>query len=159
MSNEKPEKTRRDVLWSTVVIGTGLGLAATALAWVKSLSPKVLYEPPTKRRLGAPDRFPEGRTYLSDERLFVLRQGNAYRAISAICTHLGCTVGEGEGGGYHCPCHGSVFTADGTNESGPAPKPLPWRPLTLMGGALVVDLEGEVGPDAALEVAAEARPQ
>lgn len=153
MSEERERTSRRSLLWRTAVTGTGLGLLATALAWAKSLSPKVLYEPPTRRRLGPPDRFPEGRTYLADHRLFVLREGGAYRALSAICTHLGCTVGEAEGGGYHCPCHGSVFSSDGTNEAGPAPRPLPWHPLTLRGGALVVDLADEVGADVALEVA------
>jgi len=152
MSEEQRPTTRRDLLWRTAVMGSGLGLLATALAWAKSLVPKVLYEPPTRRRLGPPGRFPEGRTYLADQRLFVLRKGGAYRALSAICTHLGCTVGEAEGGGYHCPCHGSVFSADGTNEAGPAPKPLPWRPLTLRGGALIVDLGAEVGPEVALQV-------
>ena len=161
MSDDPQPTTRRALLWRSVVAGTGLGLLATALAWARSLAPNVLYEPPTKRRLGPPARFPEGRTYLSEERIFVLRQGNAYRAISAVCTHLGCTVGEGEGGGYHCPCHGSRFSEAGKNEAGPAPRPLPWHPLTLTGGALVVDLEGEVGPDVRLEVAVptEGRPQ
>ena len=159
MSDDPQRTTRRNLLWKSVVAGTGLGLFATVLAWAKSLSPKVLYEPPTKRRLGPPDRFPEGRTYLSDERIFVLRKGNAYRAISAVCTHLGCTVGEGEAGGYHCPCHGSRFSETGSNDAGPAPRPLPWHPLTLTGGALVVDLEGEVGPDDRLEIAVEGQPQ
>ncbi len=159
MKDDPPETTRRNLLWKSVVAGTGLGLLATALAWARSLSPKVLYEPPTKRRIGPPGRFPEGRTFLSEERIFVLRQGNAYRAISAVCTHLGCTVGEADGGGYHCPCHGSFFSETGTNEAGPAPRPLPWLPLTVTGGALVVDLEGEVGPDHRLEVAVEGKPQ
>ena len=46
----------------------------------------------------------------------MLREGSAYRAISAVCTHLGCTVGEGEEGGYHCPCHGSRFSETGKND-------------------------------------------
>lgn len=159
MSEDSRPPTRRHLLWRGVVAGTGLGLLATVLAWARALKPRVLYEPPTKRRLGRPDRFPEGRTYLSDERVFVLRKGNAFRALSAVCTHLGCTVGEGENGGYHCPCHGSRFSATGKNEAGPAPRPLPWHPMTLTGGALVVDLAGQVGPDDQLEVPVVARPQ
>lgn len=159
MSDDPQPTTRRNLLWKGVVGGTSLGLLATVIAWAKALRPKVLYEPPTKRRLGPPERFPEGRTYLADERVFVLRKGNAFRAVSAICTHLGCTVGEGEDGGYHCPCHGSRFSAEGTNEAGPAPRPLPWHPLTITGGALVVDLDGEIGPDESLEVALEGKPQ
>lgn len=44
-------------------------------------------------------------------------------ALSAICTHQGCTV-KGDGGELVCPCHGSVYDLSGANVSGPAPKPL-----------------------------------
>ncbi len=121
-----------------------------AYAWGRSLVPNVLYEPPKKRRLGAPTRFPEGSTFLQEEKVFIVRQGAALRAISAICTHLGCTVGV-QDAGYHCPCHGSAFDATGENLSGPAPRPLPWHPLSLRGGALIVDLGSEVGPEVTLE--------
>ncbi|MGM0931035.1 MAG: ubiquinol-cytochrome c reductase iron-sulfur subunit [Actinomycetota bacterium] len=45
-------------------------------------------------------------------------------AFSAICTHQGCTVAP-TGAEFHCPCHGSVFSAqDGAVLDGPAAKPL-----------------------------------
>lgn len=44
-------------------------------------------------------------------------------ALSAICTHQGCTVTV-DGGQLVCPCHGSVFDLSGANVSGPAPRPL-----------------------------------
>lgn len=45
-------------------------------------------------------------------------------AMSAICTHNGCTVAP-DGAELKCPCHGSVFKADdGSNVSGPAKEPL-----------------------------------
>ena len=51
------------------------------------------------------------------------------KAISAVCTHLGCIVEYSpEQNNLHCNCHGSVFTLDGKNVSGPAPRPLePFR--------------------------------
>ncbi|WP_426593615.1 ubiquinol-cytochrome c reductase iron-sulfur subunit [Cellulomonas sp. McL0617] len=45
-------------------------------------------------------------------------------ALSAICTHQGCTVAPGKTQ-LICPCHGSVYALTGANVSGPAPKPLP----------------------------------
>ena len=49
--------------------------------------------------------------------------GDAYEGISAICTHMGCTV-EPSRSGFRCPCHGSVYDSGGKNVSGPAPRPL-----------------------------------
>jgi menaquinol-cytochrome c reductase iron-sulfur subunit len=45
--------------------------------------------------------------------------------LSPICTHLGCHVDWVKSANqFHCPCHGSVYTIDGLNVSGPAPLPL-----------------------------------
>jgi menaquinol-cytochrome c reductase iron-sulfur subunit len=115
--------------------------------------PNVRREPPAKRRLGSPDRFPLGHTFLADHQVFLIRDEKGFRALSAVCTHLGCTVGR-SGDGYHCPCHGSAFAEDGKNTAGPAPRPLYWRPVTLTGGgSLVVDMESEVAPEVRLPLA------
>jgi ubiquinol-cytochrome c reductase iron-sulfur subunit len=39
------------------------------------------------------------------------------------CTHLGCVplFGQGEYGGWFCPCHGSVYDTSGRIRKGPAP--------------------------------------
>lgn len=152
MSEPRPRPTRRSFLRAAALGSAAAGLLAHAVAWARALVPNVRYEPPTTRRLGPPARFPEGRTFLRDERIFLLRHGDVFRALSAVCTHLGCTVGS-QGKGYHCPCHGSTFSADGGNTGGPAPRPLPWRPLRLGGdGSLLVDLAAETGPTTKLVV-------
>ena len=58
-------------------------------------------------------------------RAFFLRrvEGEAFEAISSVCTHMGCTVAPA-GDGFRCPCHGSTFDRDGRNTGGPAPRPL-----------------------------------
>jgi ubiquinol-cytochrome c reductase iron-sulfur subunit len=40
-----------------------------------------------------------------------------------VCTHLGCVpiAGQGDFGGYYCPCHGSHYDASGRIRKGPAP--------------------------------------
>lgn len=51
---------------------------------------------------------------------------NTWVALTAVCTHLGCTVQyEPQMDRIHCACHGGVYNAHtGANVSGPPPKPL-----------------------------------
>lgn len=144
--------SRRSLLKAAALGGAAVGCLGHGAAWLRALKPDVRYETPPERRLGPPSRFPEGVTFLREERLFVLREDDRLRALSAACTHLGCTVDRAEEG-YRCPCHGSEFDASGKNVSGPAPRPLPWLALKLGGdGSVIVDLAREVGPDVALAV-------
>jgi cytochrome b6-f complex iron-sulfur subunit len=168
---DRPPKDRREFLWT---LGTGAGIAAIAAqagASLRSLVPNVTYDAPTTVKLGEPEAFPDGLKFLPDERLFVFRNGKTFHAISAVCTHLGCTVRAEAlsrpqeatvGGtslrlthGFSCPCHGSRYGGDGSNESGPAPRPLAWYQLSVSpdDGQLVVDLAREVGRDFRLTLA------
>jgi menaquinol-cytochrome c reductase iron-sulfur subunit len=155
-------------------LGTGAGICAIGYqgaASMRSLIPNVSYDAPTTVKLGMPHDFPDGLKFLPDERLFVFRDGNVFHAISAVCTHLGCTVRaealsqpetKSVDGSplrlthrFACPCHGSRYTGDGTNVAGPAPKPLTWFQLSVApdDGQLVADLAQEVGRDFRLTVA------
>ncbi len=123
-------------------------VAASAVASVRFLVPNVLYEPGQRFKAGKPDDFADGSvTFLEDERVFLVRKGNAFRCLSAICTHLGCTVNRADRG-YHCPCHGSVFDDQGAVKSGPAPRGLDWFLVTLSkDNRLLVDKSQRVSAD------------
>ncbi|UUL75239.1 FAD-dependent oxidoreductase [Pseudarthrobacter sp. Fe7] len=55
--------------------------------------------------------------------------GGHLHAVSAICTHLGCTVGFNRSERtWDCPCHGSRFDVDGKVIQGPATEDLAQRP-------------------------------
>lgn len=59
------------------------------------------------------------------------------KAFSAICTHMGCTVGPGKGE-LDCPCHGSKYNlTTGEVIGGPAPKPLTAVPVKVVNGEVV----------------------
>ena len=64
--------------------------------------------------------------FKKDQRVWIVRQEDgSFFAISAICTHLGCTPNWfAIDNKFKCPCHGSGFYRDGTNYEGPAPRPL-----------------------------------
>ncbi len=165
------KKDRRDFLLK-LGIGSGIAaLGAQAVASMRSLVPNVSYDAPTTVKLGMPNDFPDGLKFLPDERLFVFREGNTFHAVSAVCTHLGCTVRaealpqpevksvDGKSlkltHRFLCPCHGSRYSGDGSNVSGPAPKPLAWYHLSVSpdDGELVVDLARSVDRDFRLTVA------
>ena len=134
--------------WCSALFAVGASLAAAG----RFLVPNVLYEPNRRFKALKPDDYPEGSTFLPNLRVFLFRKGNSYRAASAVCSHLGCTVNLA-GNGFHCPCHGSVFDQSGAVVSGPAPSPLAWFELALSrDGRLVIDTSQPVKPDKYLVV-------
>lgn len=64
-----------------------------------------------------------------EEKLAVRRDAEGrLHAVSATCTHKGCTVTWNNAEQtWDCPCHGSIFAADGSVLHGPAVLPLPPR--------------------------------
>jgi menaquinol-cytochrome c reductase iron-sulfur subunit len=57
--------------------------------------------------------------------VYIDREGDGYRALSATCTHLGCRVRWEEASRqFLCPCHGGVYDRSGRVVSGPPPVPL-----------------------------------
>jgi cytochrome b6-f complex iron-sulfur subunit len=58
--------------------------------------------------------------------LLIHSENGKWVALSARCTHLGCTVQfDGANKRIFCACHGGVYDpATGKNLSGPPPKPL-----------------------------------
>jgi nitrite reductase/ring-hydroxylating ferredoxin subunit len=64
-------------------------------------------------------------TFFSADRTFVCRDSGGLYALTAVCTHAGCTIGfSGAGSGFSCPCHGSRFDFVGNVTGGPAASPL-----------------------------------
>lgn len=168
--NEQLNKPRRSFLGK--LTGGVLGLGAVSTLWfsVRSLIPNILYEPPRKVKIGLPDTFQDGVSFIDEQRIYIIRDGNTFHAISGICTHLGCTLkfspfkNEKEitvrnlsytsKGEFHCPCHGSKFRDEGTNFAGPAPRSLQWFSVELApeDGQLTVDMAQKVDRDFRLVV-------
>jgi Rieske Fe-S protein len=67
-----------------------------------------------------------------------MADGN-YRAFSAVCTHLNCTVQYRQReGDIWCACHNGVYNLQGAVVSGPPPKPLEPFEVHTRGDEIVV---------------------
>ncbi len=59
--------------------------------------------------------------------------------LGQTCTHLGCPVAwTAQSNSFNCPCHGSVYSKEGQNISGPAPAPLYKYNFTSKGDQVTV---------------------
>ena len=57
--------------------------------------------------------------------VWLVRRGEKVEAFSTVCPHAGCAVDwDAQKSCFACPCHASVFGADGERKSGPAPRGL-----------------------------------
>ncbi|HSE29979.1 MAG TPA: ubiquinol-cytochrome c reductase iron-sulfur subunit [Pyrinomonadaceae bacterium] len=166
----KTNLTRRKLISRIGLGATILGISGQAYAFLRSLVPNVLYENPQRFKVGTIDQFGEGAKFIDDKRVFIFREKNTFHCISATCTHLGCTVKMNrlnqsktvsvrgrqinEQVEFACPCHGSKYYGDGTNYSGPAPKPLAHYKLEVSpdDGQLIVDTSQTVPQDFRLTV-------
>jgi Rieske Fe-S protein len=135
-----PRDSRRSALAAIVTAGVGLitagfagliGLVATPRAagstkrWRRAVSMFDLSNSgPTSAVIA--ERHAEG-WYETQKQsaIFIDKDGEGYRALSAVCQHLGCRVHWDDGAKqFKCPCHGGVYDREGRVVSGPPPRPL-----------------------------------
>lgn len=61
-----------------------------------------------------------------------------FEGFSSTCTHMGCTVATVSKGTINCACHGSMYSIKtGKVLGGPAPLPLPKKPVKVDGADIV----------------------
>ena len=150
-------ETRRNFLKK--VIGALLAGGLFSQGWfaLKSMSSSGIQKSVNRYKLGKPEEFQDGFTFIEHAKVFVEKHGEKYSALSAVCTHLGCTVkkeNEGTTQYFQCPCHRSRFNGDGKNIAGPANKPLQYLELKVSpdDGQLIVDLSSPIENRKALVV-------
>jgi len=120
----------------SLALVTGVTAAAT---YLRQFFPRLAGQ---KRRITVGDLslFPvDTFTFLEEHHLFVYRDHEGVRAVSAVCTHLGCIL-ENTTEGFECPCHGSRYDLEGKVLSGPAPRHLAWYQVSgTPDGKIVID--------------------
>ncbi len=149
-----PEKdiNRRSFLNGIAATALTVAAGGSAIISVRYFSPNVLFEPPTSFRIGRPENYSANSiTLLPNQQVFIVRSGEGFMALSAVCTHLGCiTQWDPAIQMIACPCHGSRFKTDGAVAQGPAPRALDQFTMRIMqDGTLLVDkleivLQGQI---------------
>ncbi|OFW46615.1 MAG: hypothetical protein A3J29_06055 [Acidobacteria bacterium RIFCSPLOWO2_12_FULL_67_14b] len=126
----------------------GFGLFATAASFLypiwRYITPPALAEPVTdtviagkvsefKANTGAVLKFG------TKPALLVRTSDGQFKAFTAVCTHLDCTVQyKSDTSQIWCPCHNGLYDLSGHVISGPPPRPLE---------AFTVNLRGEPGQE------------
>ena len=119
--------------------GTG---AATSAAASAPASASSAAGGTTAAALAATSDIPVGGGKIFDTQLTVVTQPTAgeFKAFSAVCTHMGCTVNQIADGRIDCPCHGSEYSiTDGAVLAGPAPRPLPAKTIKITGDSIFLE--------------------
>jgi Rieske Fe-S protein len=71
--------------------------------------------------------------------LLIFTAEGEYRAMSAVCTHLNCTVQyRGDQQRVWCACHNGFYDLTGRNIAGPPPRPLDQFDVHVRGEEIVV---------------------
>ena len=94
---------------------------------------------------GTPKMFGSG-----SKEFFVVRDSGGLYAVSAICTHSGCTNQYQGTSGFYCPCHGATFDLNGGSPTSPAHS-------ALKHYAMCVDASGNVTVNTSTSVSATLR--
>ena len=85
---------------------------------------------------------PDGPSEVVDRKIvYLVKTGDAVRALDSTCTHLGCrTRFNAETKQIECPCHGGVYDVNGGVISGPPPAPLRVMTTRIDGGKVMVQV-------------------
>jgi Rieske Fe-S protein len=144
MSQAAPVATRRRFLnW---FLGTSLGAMCVSVLYplARYIIPPDVPEAQTSRVVAGREgdlKPNEGKVFrFGDRPAIIVRQADGrYRAYSATCTHLNCTVQyRGDLKQLWCACHNGFYDLNGKNVAGPPPRPLDEYAVNVSGGEIVV---------------------
>lgn len=151
-SNKNDIIKRRDFL-GRIAIGSMAGVGIIGLLGSLDLPIPRVSQTANKFKVGRVVDFPlDTFTYIEEKNIYVYRERRSIKAVSAICTHLGCVVRKTEDG-FTCPCHGSSYDRSGKVLSGPAPRDLDWLKVEMSPeGKLIINASQRVKADESLQV-------
>ena len=141
--------------WLTYLLGTSLGASFVSFLYpiLRYVVPPVTSEPSLSEielDVKASDILPNsGRIVPFSGKPVILFRTAAgeLKALTATCTHLACTVQyRGDRSDIWCACHNGVYDANGTNISGPPPRPLTKLEVAVRGDKVVIRRDLSAAP-------------
>jgi menaquinol-cytochrome c reductase iron-sulfur subunit len=156
---DDPKTNRRGALRTLAVVSGAIGCGSLAVPavrfvtapvhagaaagrWIKTVKLDALAEGQPKRVAVVADHRDawtmEKQVQLGG--VWLVREGDAVKAWSVTCPHLGCAIDRSSSGpGFNCPCHDSEFAADGKRVNGPSPRDMDALDTKLEDGFVLVD--------------------
>ena len=132
--------------WVNVLLGSGLAASVVSFLYpaIRYIIPPAVSEATNRSVVAARADELKNNTgkifkFGSEPALLVRTADGAYRAFSAVCTHLSCTVQyRGDLHEIWCACHNGLYDLEGRNVSGPPPRPLKMFEVHVQGEDVVV---------------------
>ena len=139
-----PDSTRRSFV--DVLLSTSLGATALSIIYpvIQFLIPPALSEAQQNNVIAATANELKPNSakifkFGSRPGILVRTSTGEFRAFTAICTHLNCTVQYRDDLQHiWCACHGGLFDLNGINVAGPPPRPLEQYDVNVSGNDIVV---------------------
>ena len=142
-TDKATQPTRR---WVNLLLGSGLAASVASFLYpaIRYIIPPAVAESTSRSVVAAKAGELKNNTgkvfkFGSKPGLLVRTVDGTYRAVSAVCTHLNCTVQYRED--LHqiwCACHNGLYDVEGRNVSGPPPRPLEVFAVHVQGEDVVV---------------------
>jgi Rieske Fe-S protein len=146
-TSETPDKSaksgRRGV---NIILGSGLAASVVSFLYpaIRYIIPPPVAESTNRSVVAAKIDELKNNTgkifkFGSEPALLVRMADGTYRAFSAVCTHLSCTVQyRSDLREIWCACHNGLYDLEGRNVSGPPPRPLKTFEVHVQGEDVVV---------------------
>lgn len=134
------EVTRREFLYYAWISSMALFMAGSGGATLAFAFPRFKAGEFGGRFVaGKVEDFEDGSvTTIRDGKFFLVRQGDEFKALYQVCTHLGCLVRQADDG-FSCPCHGTKYAQDGTLIASPAARDMDEFAVEVVDSYVIVD--------------------
>jgi cytochrome b6-f complex iron-sulfur subunit len=143
-SPDKPTQAGRR--WVNILLGSGIVASVVSFLYpaIRYILPPPVAESTSNSVVAAKVgelKNNNGKVFRfgSEPAILIHLASGQYRAFSAVCTHLGCTVQyRSDLQMIWCPCHNGMYNLTGRNVSGPPPRPLQEYGVHVQGDDIVV---------------------